>query len=158
MQPSYRYQFETKLNFVPIAVTFLSVAVNSQASHLYDIDSSSSLSTIIASATRALHHYFYVPYAIIEFLRHFRISSGKANNNDMTEEQKIHFEKALKDWAEEQMKDAGELCIKIMERTKQHIYEFQNAPGPIDIVEFLRNSLFIWFRPHLHPLTLVVFR
>jgi hypothetical protein len=55
----------------------------------------------------------------------------------MTEELKIHLEKALKDWAEEQMRDAGEICTKIMERTKQHIYEFQNAPGPIDIVEFL---------------------
>lgn len=64
-------------------------------------------------------------------------ANGKANNNDMTEELKIHLEKALKDWAEEQMKDAGEICTKIMERTKQHIYEFQNAPGPIDIVEFL---------------------
>jgi len=64
-------------------------------------------------------------------------ANNKANNNDMTEEQKIHLEKALKDWADEQMKDADELCTKIMERTKQHIYEFQNAPGPIDIVEFL---------------------
>jgi hypothetical protein len=60
-----------------------------------------------------------------------------ANDTEMTEEQKIHLEKALKDWAEEQMKDASELCTKIMERTKQHIFEFRNAPGPIDIVEFL---------------------
>jgi hypothetical protein len=64
-------------------------------------------------------------------------ANDKANNNDMTEEQKIHLKKALKDWAEEQMKDAGELCTKIMERTKQHIYGFQNAPGPIDLVDFL---------------------